>query len=353
MTLRGWPEFLAGLLIVLTVFGDVFSTVLVPRASHRGVRFGPLLGRGLAMPWRRLARLLPTPRLRQDFRGALAPFILVLALASWVAALAFGFALMLHAQPQNVSIDRFGFDEALFQSTLALSTLGMIHADINGWARAVVAVAGVAGFSIVSLVVAFLLSIQGALHRREVLVMTLVARAGRPPTALRLLEALATAEDRALSELFVRWELWTADVMQSHLSYPILCRFRSLDENAEWLACWATVLDAAALIASAAPADYPHSCREAGFLLETARRAVHELARLLHVRDAQPPLDRDQLRLVGDDLSRLGLGPNDGANDPVARGFDERRQLYAPRLAAIADALDIEWGDTLFAPLRR
>ena len=127
-------EFLAGLVLVLVVFADVFGSVLVPRPGHSRLRVAPTVNRALTPLWRQVSALFPSARTRQDVRGALGPAILVGALACWIAGLSFGYALMLHAQPRSVALDRFEFSEALFQSALAISTLGLIHADIHGWA---------------------------------------------------------------------------------------------------------------------------------------------------------------------------------------------------------------------------
>ena len=338
-------EFLLGLAIVAVVFVDVFGSVLVPRPSHSNLRIGPAINRTLAPMWRRAAALFPSARVRQDVRGSLGPAILVAALAFWVAALSLGFALMLHSMPDDVDIDRFGFSEALFQSTLAISTLGMIHADIHGWARAVVGIEGVSGFSVVTLVVAFLLSIQAALHQRETLVITFAARAGRPPNAATLLVTYADAADEELASLFDAWEAWSGQVLQSHLSYPVLFRFRSLDENTEWLSCLGVVLDAAAVILAADPAGYPRTRRAAGFLSVTGARAVREFARQLRTGDARPWVDRSALLQIERALERSQLAPA----TPAAFGerLDAIRAGFAGRLPLIARRLDLAWCDTL------
>ena len=338
-----WVEFLSGLAVVLFVFADVFSTVLVPRAAH-GLRFGPIFARLLSPIWRAASNRFPTPRLRQHARGSFAPFLLVLSLITWVGALAMGFALMLVSQPQNVSLEHYGFAEALFQGALALSTLGMIHADVTGSARTVVAIAGLSGFVVVSLVVAFLLSIQSALHRRETLVLTLAARAGRPPSAIRVLEAMSGIADEALANLFGDWERWTAEVTQSHLSYPVLCRFRSLDEDMEWLSCLGAMLDAAALMVASDPADYPRATNAARFLLSTAGRACHELGRLLRV-EKPTELPQRAIAVAKEALVRAGYVKQ---LDPM---FGDRlstaREPYEHGLTLIAQRLDIDWTDTL------
>ena len=152
-------QFFCGLALVLIVFADVFASVLVPRPAHSRVRLGPAAARLLSPVWRRASRVFRSPRLRQDFRGSLGPMILVVSGAGWIAGLALGFALLLHAMPGDAHLPSFGFGEALFQSTLAISTLGLVGTQIHGGARAVVALAGISGFSVLTLVVAFQLSI--------------------------------------------------------------------------------------------------------------------------------------------------------------------------------------------------
>src|SRR5207247_3013626 len=55
----------------------------------------------------------------------------------------------------------------------------------------------------------------------------------------------------ALPELFAEWERWVADVLESHMSYPILVLFRSPHDNTSWVTSLGSVLDAATLILTA------------------------------------------------------------------------------------------------------
>jgi hypothetical protein len=194
-------------------------------------------------------------------------------------------------------------------------------------------------------VVAFLLSIQSAMHRRESLVLTLDARGGRPATASALAGAMAGATDDTLARFFGTWESWVSEVEQSHLSYPVLFRFRSLHEDGEWLACLGAVLDFAALLRAADPERYPEATRAAGFLALTTSRATHEFARVLHVPLDPPPLDR------GDDGPLLALLIRHGYEPRSSAAFEQRlrslRADHATRLPLIADRLDLAWPDTL------
>jgi len=338
-----WLQVAGGTILVIAVVLDVFSTVIVPRPTHRKVRLAPLLARLVAPGWQAAAARIRSPRLRQDVRGTFAPVLLVASLVAWLLGLSLGFGLILHGQPSDVHTADPSLTESVFQAAMALSTLGVLGTDVDGIARAVVAIAGLTGFAVLTLVVTFLISIQAALHRREMLVMQLETRAGRPPVATALLAALGE-DDRVLGDFFGQWEAWTADVAQSHLAYPILCRFRSQDEDSEWLVGLATVLDAAALTIVRLGPDGGGAARPARFLIGTAERALHEFERLLDLqtdRERPSPPHWSEPHLAGVLAERDGERRDD---------FQSLRQRYAPHVCALADRLDIRWHDPLDRP---
>src|SRR5262249_58034870 len=51
----------------------------------------------------------------------------------------------------------------------------------------------------------------------------------------------------ALTELLQDWEMWSADLMESHLSYPVLAYFRSQHDNQSWIGSLTVILDVCAL----------------------------------------------------------------------------------------------------------
>src|SRR5207302_1875975 len=86
-------------------------------------------------------------------------------------------------------------------------TLGVSDAKVWGGARVVVIMAGLTGLAIVTVVATFLLSVQQALTRREVLVLSTLTTAGHPPSGLAILETYGlNGSTSALSELFHDWE---------------------------------------------------------------------------------------------------------------------------------------------------
>lgn len=102
---------------------------------------------------------------------------------------------------------------------------------------------------------------------------------------------LRAARDDALEDLpslFEAWESWSADVGESHSSYPILAAFRSQDPARSWVLAQLAVLDAAALDLALRPGQaglHARLCLRAGFL---ALRSVADTAGLPVDHDPDP-----------------------------------------------------------------
>lgn len=238
-----------GAAIVGIVLYDVFQGVVVPRWTSRAARIAPLLVEHLWTLWRVIAFRFGTPRRREDFLATYAPFALMMILLCWVASLVFGYGLILHAlRGQIPKLETFG--DAFYLAGVGLLTIGF--GDIvatGGPARVVLLSAGASGLAIFALVLSLTFSLYGLFTRREVLVLTLDARAGSPPSGLALLETYAQLE--MLDELprfFDAWELWAAEMLDSHLAYPLLPYFRSSHDDLSWVSSLGAVLDAATLL---------------------------------------------------------------------------------------------------------
>jgi hypothetical protein len=157
---------------------------------------------------------------------------------------------------------------------------------VSGSARILVVLAGLSGLASVTIGATFLLTAQQALHRREVLVLSTLTVAGRPPSGLVILETYGFNEaPEALAELFRDLEEWAADVLHSHRSDPVLAHFRSTDEDGEWLAVFGAVLDAAALLLAGPETEKP-TAPAARMFLPIGCRTVRSLARLFAVQAA-------------------------------------------------------------------
>jgi 3-hydroxyisobutyrate dehydrogenase-like beta-hydroxyacid dehydrogenase len=273
-----------GLALVLLVLSDIFRTILLPRPSVKALRLSPLLGRLFVPLWFKATERIKSTRSRQTVRASLAPLLILLALFFWVALLVLGYGLMIHADSKNIN-PTADLAEAVYLAGSAFFTLGVGNSVVSGSARILVVLAGLSGLASVTIGATFLLTVQQALHRREVLVLSTLTVAGRPPSGLVILETYGFNEaPEALAELFRDLEEWAADVLHSHRSDPVLAHFRSTDED-EWLAVFGAVLDAAALLLPATETEKP-TAPAARMFLPIGCRTVRSLARLFAVQAA-------------------------------------------------------------------
>src|SRR5207247_7906563 len=90
--------------------------------------------------------------------------------------------------------------------------------------------------------------ISQAFSRREVSISMLDASAGSPPTAAQLLRRHFRDEDAEIRGLLRDWERWSAELLESHVSFPVLAYFRSQHHNQSWVAALTTILDVCALV---------------------------------------------------------------------------------------------------------
>src|SRR5438552_1803913 len=232
---------------------DIFQTVILPRPII-GSRVG--LSRALvATTWRAwrwyCLRLGPSPRERR--LALYAPVVLVLMLVLWIVALMLGYGLILFAIRDQIRPPLEDAWTATYFAGTTLLTIGF--GDVvatSALARVVAIAAAGTGLVVVALTITFLFSLYAFFQRRELLVTTLDQRAGAPPSGLTLLEThgtLAMTDD--LARVFADWETWAAEVLDSHLAYPLLGFFRSSHDNESWVSALGAMLDAATLCETA------------------------------------------------------------------------------------------------------
>src|SRR6266536_1474758 len=86
-----------------------------------------------------------------------------------------------------------------------------------------------------------------AFSKRETALSQLDPRAGSPPTAGALLVRSGQRGGwQDLDAYLQQWEVWTAELMETQLSYPMLGYFRSQHMNQNWVAALTTVVDTCA-----------------------------------------------------------------------------------------------------------
>jgi hypothetical protein len=324
--------FALGAVLVALVGWDLFQTVVVPRPTPGRFRMARYIIVGSWWAVRRLGRR-GSERVRDMLFGLFAPGATILLLGVWLSLLIVGFGLMLWAVRDQLLPVPGDVATALYFAASSVLTLG--YGDVvavGAAARLLVIVAAAGGLGAVALVVTFLFSLYGSYQRREVAVVSLQAAAGAPPSAVGLLETYAALDRRGrLDPLFRDWELWAAEVLDSHVAYPILGFFRSSHDSLSWISAVGSVLDAASLVVTTIeglPRGDAELCRRAGAHL------VEDLSNLGFRETRADWLERGDFDAVCDRLEAAGyrLAPRD---DAWGR-FEAARLAYAPRLEAMA-----------------
>src|SRR6266566_3723369 len=279
---------LLGATLLGAVLRDAFETIILPRRVSRRFRITRLFYRGTWLPWRATARRLPAKR-REAFLSVYGPLSLLALLSLWAGGIVLAF--------------------------------GMLQ-----WAAG-------SGVALLAIVIGYLPVIYQAFSRREGAIALLDARAGSPPTAGELLWRHRADDQRdALRELLREWERWAADVLESHLSYPVLAFFRSQHNNRSWLAALTTILDASALVIVGLEG---WCMRQAELTFAMARHTVVDLAQVFSTPPAAPP----QERLPADELARLRARLASGGlrlrDEQMVERLAELRGMYEPYVAAL------------------
>jgi hypothetical protein len=233
-----------------------------------------------------------------------------------------------------------GFQTDIYLSGTTFFTLGL--GDViprSGLARALVVTEAGFGFGFLAAVIGYLPFIYGSFSKREVNISLLDSRAGTPPTAGELLRRHSYAHGQdALRVLLKDWELWCAELMESHLSYPVLAYFRSQHDNQSWIASLTAILDTCAL----AIVGIEGACeKQAELTFAIARHAVVDLSQVFGTAPKPLPHDRlpaQDLRQIRDILAQHGMKLHDG--EEADRKLIAFRKMYEPYIYALANYLN-------------
>src|SRR5205823_5587411 len=221
--------------LIVVVLWEAFETIVLPRRVTRMLRLTRLYYRLTWRPWSAVARRLADGTRREAFLSFYGPLSLLLLIGIWAGGLILGFALLQHGLGAGLegAEQPPGFGILLYVSGTTMFTLGLGDVrPVTGAARAITVVEAGTGFGFLAIVVSYLPVLYQAFSRREVSIALLDARAGSPPTAVELLRRHGRAQRlEALDRLLRDWEVWSAELLETHLSYPILAYYRSQHEH--------------------------------------------------------------------------------------------------------------------------
>lgn len=327
-------ELILGVGIVWIVLNDVFSTVIVPRPTPSRFRPAALLTRFGWRAWRARFGSVTSPQLRERRMGVFAPVVVMALLSVWIIMLIAGYGLMFDAVADSLRPVPESLGTSLYFAAVSLLTIGYgDYVATDGLARVLAIAAAANGLGIVALTITYLFSLYANLQRREVLVATLDARAGSPPSGVRLLERAGELDMRAdLDRIFQRWEEWSAEMLESHVAYPILLFFRSSHDNESWISALGAILDATTLVKTTV-LDVPSG--QAQVTGAIGAHVVEDLSRFLRLpRDPAVGIDQVEFEAARERLRAAGFGLR--PHEQSWRDFQVVRAAYAGDLNGLA-----------------
>jgi hypothetical protein len=334
-----WFGVAAALAIIAIIFLDAFEAMILPRRVRHSYRLSRNFYRLSWGLWSFLALRFPAGRWRFGFLSIFGPLSLFALIAVWATGLIVGFALLHWSLGSTISHAENAspnFSTYLYFSGTTFFTLG--YGDVvptGGFGRTLSVIESGIGFGFLALVISYLPVLYQAFSRREATISLLDARAGSPPTAGELIRRLAEARSIAsIGPILIEWERWAAELLESHLSFPVLRYYRSQHDNQSWLAALTAILDTSAVFI--ASEDDGHSY-QARLTFAMARHAAVDL--VLITRSTLGPVAND--RLAPPELERLlkllresGFANRD---DPaITKSLSDLRALYEPFIIALA-----------------
>lgn len=336
-----WATIL-GFVLIFIILQDAFETIVLPRRVQRHFRLTSLFYRNTWVPWRHLARGIRKPSRHENFLGYFGPLSLILLLAFWAVGLIFGFACVQYGIGEHLQLAGEGltFGKLIYHSGETFFTLG--YGDIvpsNSAARALAVIEAGMGFAFLGVVIGYLPVVYSSFSNREIEISLLDARAGSPPSAAEFLGRLGCCPDQSvLDGIFRDWERWCADLLASHISYPVLVFFRSQHSNQSWLGALTAMLDVTALIIAGVEGLHDE---QAKLTFAMARHAAVDLTQLISAQyDPHFPnrLTSDDFAKLRKELSRRGVTLGSVGNEEEK--LTELRLLYEPYLHAVAERLE-------------
>jgi hypothetical protein len=345
-------EVVGGALIILGTLYDLFDAVVLPRPSVGRLSGSLALLRVMWWVWRWLGTRSSQSNRREAVLAVYAPLAVLVVLGVRMAALVVGYALVFDGLPHQFTPPPQDLGISLYFSASSLLSFGVTDVvPTGGVVRTLMSFEAATGLGLIAVVISFLFSLFTSFQRRETSVVSLDALAGAPPSGAQILEACAQHRmPQQLEKTFDEWRVWSADVLESHLAYPVLLYFRSSHDNEAWLNSFGAVMDAALLVLTTiedCPVGPAHlMVKVGGHLVEdmSYRRNYHG--------DGLPWVERDDFDEARRRLRAVGYRVREG--DGPWEEFARQRSAYASPLIELARLLAVApapWiGDRSYLP---
>ena len=323
-----------GVVLIGLAVVDTMGTLVATRIQTR--RWWPtaVLYRYSWPLWRAFGKNIDDEDQREAFLSIYGPLSLLTLLIFWVTMQVMGWGLVWWGLRDGIhTID--SLLESVYYAGIGFFTVGFGDVvPVASAPRILVLVEAFFGLTTMALLIGFLPTLFAAYSTREELVSTLDDLSGTRVTPLGMLEAYSRGGDlTALYEMFERWEMWTASVLESHSSYPMLMLFRSKQSGQSWIAASVIVTETAALCLSMI--DGPPDPRA----LRLCRRTAQTAARLeeRHLARGRSPSTRrrqipeERLRAIYERMGELGYERR--PYEEMRARLDAWHDAYMPHLA--------------------
>jgi len=296
--------FLIGLAVVVSTFFSALSTFVLPRSARS--RLNRTLFGLLRRVFEKLMHFADTFEQKDAIFAYYAPIGLMLLVPTWYLLTMIGYATMYWA----LGVGDIYMDLRLSGS--ALLTLGFASSE-SFFVNLLVFSEATLGLILVALLIAYLPTMYSAFSRREEFVNLLEVRAGNPPSSVEMLLRFNRIHGlERLAEYWNSWEVWFADLEESHTTLPALVFFRSPRGSQSWITAAGTILDCAALTLSAIDVPYTPTaalCIRAGFLSFRSIADYFDVPypSAPHFPEVPISISRDEFETVLDQLAESGL----------------------------------------------
>jgi hypothetical protein len=339
---------LAAIVLIVWVLWDTFETILLTRRVPARLRLSRLLLDGLWAVWSAIGRGIGDRGRRETFLSLYALLSILALLIVWATGLIIAFAMLHWAEGSHLAGALLGrardvgfasFLTDLYMSGTTFFTLGLgdLHPMSLG-GRIITVVEAGTGFGFLALVIAYLPVLYQAFSKREVRITMLDQWAGSPPCAAVVLRRCRESDDPGVIGPLLRdWEVTAAEILESHLSYPVLAYFRSQHDNQSWLAALIAVLDTCALVIVGIEGIDPFQAR---LTFAIGRHALVDLSQSFLLRPLPPEAHRTTSEEIAEMrvwLEASGLRLRRG--EEADRTLHELRGLYLPYAHRLSEEL--------------
>jgi len=335
---------IVGIILIILILQDSFESIILPRRVSRRFRLSRMFYLVTWGLWSSIARKMHAGTRRDFYLSYYGPLSLILLLIIWAISLMLALAMIQWglSLPLNPPEKVTSFGTYLYMSGTTFITLGLGDVTpVSGLGRFLAVAEAGMGFGFLALIIGYVPIIYQAFSRREINISLLDARAGSPPSATEMLRRqYRTQRIDELVQFMREWERWSAELLESHLSYPVLTYYRSQHQRQSWLAALTTVLDTCALLIIGFDDISTPTIRNT---FAIARHAAVDLAQIY----GTPPLTPKFNRLTTADFARMRdslaeVGLHLSHEESAEKRLSDLRRMYEPFVNALADHLLVD-----------